>query len=87
MNFDNEELKKLDALNLNSSLFNFIDRLASSADKKWELLSFAFEFVVNGKFINISKTNDGAIDKLYPLCRELRKSKSKFLDNNLLEIA
>ncbi len=84
---ENEVLEKLEALNLNKGLFNLIDSTALTGSDKWELLTFAYEFVVNGKLINISKHNDSAIDKLYPICREIRKSKTKYLNNGLVEIA
>lgn len=65
------------SLSLNKNLFSLIDGLASSKQEKWELLCFAYEFVVNGKLIDISKSIDQAIDKLYPVCKNMRGGQLK----------
>ncbi|MBP3630480.1 MAG: hypothetical protein J6J23_03210 [Clostridia bacterium] len=63
--------------NLSEGIFNLINGLTSLPSQKCELLCFAYEFIVNGKLIDISKDNDAAIDKLYPVCRSLRLSSQK----------
>lgn len=82
---ENDLLLKMPALNLSSNLYNLIDGLGETVLDKWELLSFVYEFVVNGRLIDVSKNNDSAIDKLYPICRSLRISKSTFLENDIVE--
>ena len=82
----NDEFIKIDFWSINKNLYALIDQISSGFEKV-ELLNFAFEFVVNGKLIDISKKNDNAVDKLYPICRELRKSKSEYLENGLVKFA
>ena len=83
----NEDLTKFEFFCLNEDLLRLIDSLAVSGFNKFELLTFAFEFVVKGNLIEIAQETDNAIDVLYPICRELRKLKSVYMDNGLLEFA
>jgi hypothetical protein len=60
--------------NLTTNMFSLINSLSNKKEDKWELLCFAYEFITNGKLIDVGEINDKAVDVLYPVCRSIRIS-------------
>ena len=61
--------------NLTPNMFRLINNLSERNEDKWELLCFVYEFIANGKLIDVSEINDKAVDVLYPICRSIRLAK------------
>ena len=58
--------------NLTPNMFGLINDLCESNEDKWEMICFAYEFIVNGKLIDVNRENDKVVDVLYPICRTIR---------------
>ena len=67
-----QSVKGEKSFHLTPNMFSLINELSERNEDKWELMCFVYEFIANGRLIDVSKVNDKAIDVLYPICRSLR---------------